>query len=186
MPQLMSIFAHADTGNWLLIYLRNFHVLRHLLLIYTCKLHWNRRRQVSQAWYNWATSPKLTRDDLPSTVFTGVNKLISTLSKQNERITELRHLKSLVPRVFIAEDFLSDLLMNIYRQLQFPVHVTNSHRWTFTTYCEFSIWTVGWFPVRYAGRRWLWDHRGMTKNTQPALATRTHPALNPITRLYML
>jgi dynein heavy chain, axonemal len=30
-----------NTGNFLLIYIRNFHVLNHLLLIYICKLHWN-------------------------------------------------------------------------------------------------------------------------------------------------
>ena len=29
-------------GNFLLIYIWNFHVLNHLLLIYICKLHWNR------------------------------------------------------------------------------------------------------------------------------------------------
>ena len=28
-------------GNFLLIYISNFHVLNHLLLIYICKLHWN-------------------------------------------------------------------------------------------------------------------------------------------------
>jgi hypothetical protein len=28
-------------GNFLLIYICNFHVLSHLLLIYICKLHWN-------------------------------------------------------------------------------------------------------------------------------------------------
>ena len=29
------------TGNFLLIYICNFHVLSNLLLIYICKLHWN-------------------------------------------------------------------------------------------------------------------------------------------------
>ena len=29
-------------GEFLLIYIYNFHVLGHLLLIYICKLHWNR------------------------------------------------------------------------------------------------------------------------------------------------
>jgi hypothetical protein len=29
-----------DDGNFLLIYICNFHVLNHLLLIYICKLHW--------------------------------------------------------------------------------------------------------------------------------------------------
>ena len=30
-----------DSGKLLLIFICNFHVLRHLLLIYICKLHWN-------------------------------------------------------------------------------------------------------------------------------------------------
>ena len=29
------------SGNFLLIYICNFHVLSHLLMIYICKLHWN-------------------------------------------------------------------------------------------------------------------------------------------------
>ena len=29
------------SGNFLMIYMFNFHVLNHLLLIYICKLHWN-------------------------------------------------------------------------------------------------------------------------------------------------
>ena len=29
------------SGNFLMIYIWNFHVLSHLLLIYICKLHWN-------------------------------------------------------------------------------------------------------------------------------------------------
>ena len=32
------------TGNFLLVYISNFHVLNHLLLIYICKLHWNLNR----------------------------------------------------------------------------------------------------------------------------------------------
>ena len=32
------------TGKFLLIYIWNFHVLNHLLLIYICKLHWNRNK----------------------------------------------------------------------------------------------------------------------------------------------
>ena len=31
----------ADAGNFLLIYICNFHILSHLLLNYICKLHWN-------------------------------------------------------------------------------------------------------------------------------------------------
>ena len=34
-------FVDAASGNLLLIYVWNFHVLSHLLLIYICKLHWN-------------------------------------------------------------------------------------------------------------------------------------------------
>ena len=38
-------------GEFLLIYLCNFHVLSHLLLMYICKLHWNRIRSMSSvAW----------------------------------------------------------------------------------------------------------------------------------------
>ena len=33
------------SGKSLLIYIWNFHVLSNLLLIYICKLHWNRRRR---------------------------------------------------------------------------------------------------------------------------------------------
>ena len=33
--------AQVGEGNFLLIYICNFHVLSHLLLIYMCKLHWN-------------------------------------------------------------------------------------------------------------------------------------------------
>ena len=33
--------ARAENGKFLLIYIYNFHVLSHLLLIYICKLHWN-------------------------------------------------------------------------------------------------------------------------------------------------
>jgi hypothetical protein len=36
-----GILAFKVTGNFLLIYICNFHVLYHLLLIYICKLHWN-------------------------------------------------------------------------------------------------------------------------------------------------
>ena len=36
-----SISGLAFQGNFLLIYLCNFHVLSHLPLIYICKLHWN-------------------------------------------------------------------------------------------------------------------------------------------------
>jgi hypothetical protein len=31
------------SGKFLMIYICNFHVLNHLLLIYICKLHWSRR-----------------------------------------------------------------------------------------------------------------------------------------------
>ena len=36
------LFALGLGGNFLLIYVCNFHVLNHLLFIYICKLHWNR------------------------------------------------------------------------------------------------------------------------------------------------
>ena len=32
------------SGNFLLIYICDFHVVNHLLLIYICKLHWNLNR----------------------------------------------------------------------------------------------------------------------------------------------
>ena len=35
------------SGNFLLIYICNFHVLSHLLLIYICKLHWNPRAELT-------------------------------------------------------------------------------------------------------------------------------------------
>ena len=34
----------ATQGNFLLIYICNFHVISHLLLIYICKLHWNLKK----------------------------------------------------------------------------------------------------------------------------------------------
>ena len=34
-------------GNFLMIYLLNFHVLNHFLLIYICKLHWNYLKRFS-------------------------------------------------------------------------------------------------------------------------------------------
>ena len=36
----LTSFSYLE-GNFLLIYIFNFHVLSHLLLIYICKLHWN-------------------------------------------------------------------------------------------------------------------------------------------------
>ena len=37
-----SVFPmKSRLGNFLLIYIWNFHVLSHLLIIYICKLHWN-------------------------------------------------------------------------------------------------------------------------------------------------
>ena len=36
-----SSWAKHSGGNFLLIYIWNFHILSHLLLIYMCKLHWN-------------------------------------------------------------------------------------------------------------------------------------------------
>ena len=36
-------------GNFLLIYVCNFHVLNHFFLIYTCKLHWNLDQEYSNA-----------------------------------------------------------------------------------------------------------------------------------------
>jgi hypothetical protein len=36
-----------NAGNFLLIYICNFHVLSHLLFIYICKLHWNQVRKQS-------------------------------------------------------------------------------------------------------------------------------------------
>jgi E1-E2 ATPase len=37
----MASREQVRLGNFLLIYICNFHVLNHLLLIYICKLHWN-------------------------------------------------------------------------------------------------------------------------------------------------
>ena len=38
---VLGVDESALKGNFLLIYICNFHVLSHLLLIYICKLHWN-------------------------------------------------------------------------------------------------------------------------------------------------
>ena len=35
------VLTLGAAGNFLMIYICNFHVLSHLLLIYICKLHWN-------------------------------------------------------------------------------------------------------------------------------------------------
>ena len=44
------------SGKFLLIYIWNFHVLSHLLLIYICKLHWNLNTMfVCQVIYFWFT-----------------------------------------------------------------------------------------------------------------------------------
>ena len=37
------------SGEFLLIYICNFHVLSHLLLIYICKLHWNHQDLIGEA-----------------------------------------------------------------------------------------------------------------------------------------
>ena len=43
LPEMVS--EQTDVlGKSLLIYIYNFHVLNHLLLIYICKLHWNFNR----------------------------------------------------------------------------------------------------------------------------------------------
>ena len=36
-----ALVLFLEEGNFLLIYICNFHVLSHFLLIYICKLHWN-------------------------------------------------------------------------------------------------------------------------------------------------
>jgi hypothetical protein len=44
--------AFVGKGKFLLIYIFNFHVLSNLLLIYICKLHWNkclRRQRIAKA-----------------------------------------------------------------------------------------------------------------------------------------
>ena len=38
---MTELIEAASYGNFLLIYICNFHVLSHFLLIYICKLHWN-------------------------------------------------------------------------------------------------------------------------------------------------
>ena len=58
--------------------------------------------------------------DVSSTVIDSVNKLIALLKTQNPRLNDLKKLKEMVPGVFVVEDFLSDLLMTIYQQIQFP------------------------------------------------------------------
>ena len=45
------------SGNFLLIFICNFHVLNHLLLIYICNLHWNRSKEI--------VSIDRTKSDLP-------------------------------------------------------------------------------------------------------------------------
>ena len=40
-PHSVSSRRSTTLGNFLLIYICNFHVLSHLLMIYICKLHWN-------------------------------------------------------------------------------------------------------------------------------------------------
>ena len=43
------------SGKLLLIYIRNFHVLSHFLLIYICKLHWGRvvRKSFEERFLRW-------------------------------------------------------------------------------------------------------------------------------------
>lgn len=55
--------------------------------------------------------------DVSFTVIECLNKLIKVLTTQHERSVELSIAKESVLRVFIAEEFLTDLLMNIYRNL---------------------------------------------------------------------
>ena len=59
--------------------------------------------------------------DVSSTVIDSVNKIIALLKSQNPKLNELRAVKEVIPRSFIAEDFLKDLLMNVYKQMQFPL-----------------------------------------------------------------
>jgi hypothetical protein len=40
-PTVVPAFVFGATGNFLLIFMCNFHVLSDLLSIYVCKLHWN-------------------------------------------------------------------------------------------------------------------------------------------------
>ena len=52
--------AHVQSGESLMIYIWNFHVLSHLLLIYICKLHWNVNTmfvcQVNSFWFTYVIS----------------------------------------------------------------------------------------------------------------------------------
>ena len=53
--------THAlASGKLLMIYIWNFHVLNHLLLIYMCKLHWNLNTmflcQVNYFWFTYEIS----------------------------------------------------------------------------------------------------------------------------------
>ena len=58
--------------------------------------------------------------DVSSTVTDSVNKIIALLKSQNQKLDSLRTVKDIIPRIFIAEEFLNDLLLNIYKQMQFP------------------------------------------------------------------
>ena len=67
------------SGKTLLIYISNFHVLSHLLLIYLCKLHWN----------YWGVGFGLLYiyvDDMYSPVITTPLNLDSTLHLDNGRM----------------------------------------------------------------------------------------------------
>ena len=41
LEETLEAIGEDGEGEFLLIYISNFHVLSHLLLIYICKLHWN-------------------------------------------------------------------------------------------------------------------------------------------------
>ena len=49
MPQACASSSCPSEGNFLLIYICNFHVLSHLLLIYICKLHWCSEGRLSRS-----------------------------------------------------------------------------------------------------------------------------------------